>query len=277
MGPLVSTAWLASHPEVRVLDASFYMPAEGVDPRKLFEAGHIPGARFFDIEAIADPETALPHMVPGAARFARMVAELGVSDADFIVFYDQKGIFSAPRGWWMMRLFGHDRVAVLDGGLPKWREEGRAIEAGPACPALPGAFRADLRAGLLRGIGDMKANLMSQRELVVDARAAARFSGAAPEPRPGLPSGHIPGSRSLPASEVLGPDQTMLPAEMLRAKFAALGVDGARPVVTSCGTGVSATVLALAMAVAGLPEAAVYDGSWTEWAGRPETPKESGI
>jgi thiosulfate/3-mercaptopyruvate sulfurtransferase len=276
---LITTAWLADHlddPGVRILDASFYLPAEKIDPAAVFAQGHIPGARFFDIETIADLETDLPHMVPSAGRFARLMSSLGVSSTDFVVFYDQRGIFSAPRGWWMMRYFGHDAVAVLDGGLPKWQAEGRALEEGaPAAPAAPGVFRPQLRATRLRGIGDMIDNLATGAEQVLDARAAGRFEGSAPEPRPGLPSGHIPGARSLPASELLAPDKTMLPPAQLRARFEAAGIDGSRPVVTSCGTGVSAAALTLGLHVAGLPEGALYDGSWTEWASRPDTPKET--
>jgi thiosulfate/3-mercaptopyruvate sulfurtransferase len=239
----------------------------------VFAQGHIPGARFFDLELIADQETTLPHMVPTAGRFERRVAALGIHTGDPVVFYDQKGLFSAARGWWMMKLFGHDHVAVLDGGLPKWRAEGRPVETGTPSPAPPGHFQATLRASRLRGIGDMLANLKTGAELVLDARAAGRFTGASPEPRPGLPSGHIPGAASLPATDLLAPDQTLLPTDALRARFALAGVDASKPVVTSCGTGVTAAILTLGLAVAGLPEGALYDGSWTEWASRPDTPK----
>ncbi len=275
-GPLVSTAWLAENigaPGLRIMDASFYLPTEAKDAPELFLDAHIPGARFFDLELIADQETGLPHMVPTAGRFERLVSALGISDGDRVVFYDQKGLFSAARGWWLMRLFGHDRAAVLDGGLPKWRGEGRPVEAGEPPAPLPGAFHATLRSARLRGLGDMLDNVASKDELVLDARASGRFTGAAPEPRPGLPSGHMPNAASLPATELLGPDQVMLPPDALRARFAQAGVDGARPVVTSCGTGVTAAILTLGLAVAGLPEGGLYDGSWTEWASRPETPK----
>ncbi len=275
-GPLVGTDWLADNlgePGLRVMDASFYMPAEAANAKALFLDAHVPGARFFDLELIADQETSLPHMVPTAGRFERLVAELGISDGDRVVFYDQKGLFSAARGWWLMRLFGHDCAAVLDGGLPKWCREGRPVEAGDAATGETGSFHATLRSARLRGLGDMLDNVASGGELVLDARAAGRFTGAAPEPRPGLPSGHMPGAASLPATELLGPDQTMLPPDALRDRFAHAGVDGARPVVTSCGTGVTAAILTLGLAVAGLPEGALYDGSWTEWASRPETPK----
>jgi thiosulfate/3-mercaptopyruvate sulfurtransferase len=275
--PLVDTQWLAASagkPGLNVFDISFFLPTERRDPRAGFEAAHIPGALFFDIEAAGDQETDLPHMVPTAGRFARMVAALGVSNGDRVVFYDQKGMFSAARGWWLMRLFGHDSVAALDGGLPKWMAEGRPVQAGQAPEPAPGHVVPSLRAGMLRGLGDMRANLVTHEALVLDARPAGRFDGTVPEPRPGLPGGHIPGSVSLPASALLAPDQTFLPPDQLRARFAAAGADGARKIVTSCGTGVTAAILALGMTLAGLPEPALYDGSWTEWASHPDTPKE---
>ena len=279
MPPLVSTGWLAERlgaPEIVVLDASYFLPAEGRDARVEFAQARLPGARFFDIEAIADTETALPHMVPSAGRFARMVGALGVSDDSRVVFYDAKGLFSAARGWWLMRLFGHDAVAVLDGGLPKWRAEGRAIETGPARAAESGRFTPTLRAGLLRGVGDMLDNVAGGEALVLDARSAGRFAGSAPEPRAGMAGGHIPGARSVPYSELLAADGTMLSPAALRMRLAAAGADGSRPVVTSCGTGVTAAVVSLALVVAGLPPGALYDGSWTEWAQRADTPKELG-
>jgi thiosulfate/3-mercaptopyruvate sulfurtransferase len=275
---IVSTEWLAAHiadADLVVFDATKYLPNEPHDGKTEFLAAHIPGARFFDIDAIADSDTDLPHMVPTPGRFAKLVAALGVSNASMVVFYDQKGLASASRGWWMMGLFGHDRAAVLDGGLPKWRAEGRAVEAGEPPPAAPGSFRPDFRAERLRGIGDMLANIDSGAALVVDARASARFTAKVPEPRAGMRSGHIPGSANLPYGELLGPDQTLLPPDKLRARLAAAGIDGTRPVVTSCGSGVTATILTLAMVQAGLPPGAVYDGSWTEWGGRPDTPIET--
>jgi len=278
MPPLVSTEWLASRlgaPGLLVFDATYYLPTEAHDAKALFTEAHIPGARFFNLDDLADQETGLPHMAPTPGRFALKVSSLGVSDDSRIVFYDQKGLFSAARGWWMMRLFGHDRAAVLDGGLPKWRSEGRALDHGAPGPAAPGLFHATLRAARLRGLGDMLANQETRQELVLDARPAGRFDGTAPEPRPELPSGHMPGAISLPASSLLAPDQTMLPPTILREKFAAAGVDGARPIVTSCGTGVTAAILTLGLAVCGLAEGALYDGSWTEWASRADTPKET--
>ena len=274
--PLVSTAWLADNAaraDVVIFDTTKYLPNEGKDGLVEFRRGHIQGARFFDIDHIADAETDLPHMVPTPGRFAHLVAALGVGNGSFVVFYDQKGLASAARGWWMMGLFGHDRAAVLDGGLPKWVADGHALEVGDPRPqAAPAAFRADFRATRLRGIGDMLANVASQRELVLDARAGNRFRAEAPEPRAGMRSGHIPGSANLPYTELLAADQTLLPKDALRARLVAAGVDAHRPVVTSCGSGVTACIVTLALTVAGLPAGAVYDGSWTEWGGRPDTP-----
>ena len=276
MDALVSTEWLAAHlgeADLVVFDSTKYLPNEGRDGAAEFLRAHIPGAQFFDIDLVADQETTLPHMVPTAGRFERLLSAMGVSNASRVVFYDQKGIASSARGWWLMGLFGHDRAAVLDGGLPKWQREGRNVESGSPAPPPPGAFQASFRAERLRGIGDMMP--ADPGRVVLDARAAGRFHGTAPEPRPGLPNGHMPGSTSLPNTELLAPDGTLLPPERLRARFAAAGVDGTKPVVTSCGTGVTATILTLGMVRAGLPGGAVYDGSWTEWASRPDTIKET--
>ncbi|QYU66745.1 sulfurtransferase [Leptolyngbya sp. 15MV] len=202
-----------------------------------------------------------------------VVAKLGVTNASRVVAYDQKGIQSAPRLWWLLRLFGHEKAAVLDGGLPKWKAEGRAIEAGDPAPAPAGTFVPDFNTSRLAGIGDVKRALADGGALVLDARAAGRFAGTAPEPRPGLRSGHMPGAANLPFAELLNSDQTMKDADALRALFAARGANETRPLITSCGTGITACVLALGAVRAGLAEPAVYDGSWTEWASRPETPK----
>ena len=278
--PLLNTAGLAAelaNPNLRLFDISFYLPTENQDPRARFEAAHIPGAAFFDIEAAGDDETDLPHMVPTAGRFARLLSGLGVSNTDRVVFYDQKGMFSAARGWWLMRLFGHDNVAVLDGGLPKWQAEGRPVEAGLPEDPPPAKFIASFRADMLHGLGDMRRTIEAGSAAVLDARPAGRFHGIAPEPRPGLPGGHMPGAASLPASALLQPDQTFAPPETLRRLFAEAGADGTRPVVTTCGTGVTAAILALGMTLAGLPEGKLYDGSWTEWASHPDTPKEMSV
>jgi thiosulfate/3-mercaptopyruvate sulfurtransferase len=281
MDHLISTQWLAAELgalDLIVFDTTKYLPNEPFDAKAKFADAHIPGARYFDIDVVADPDTDLPHMIPTPGRFAAQMAALGVSNATRVVFYDQKGLYSAARGWWLMRLFGHGAAAVLDGGLPKWLAEGRPTEAGtPAAPPA-GRYTPDFRAELVRGIGDVK-RIVRQgggEALILDARARGRFNGTAPEPRPGLPSGHMPGAANLPFTDLFNADHTLKDAPALRALFAAAGVTAERPVVTSCGTGVTACVLALGLLRAGFPEAAVYDGSWTEWAGRPETPKAMG-
>ncbi|MCA3271897.1 MAG: sulfurtransferase [Roseomonas sp.] len=277
MHDLVSSEWLAEAlgaPDLMVFDATKYLPNEPFDGLTKYREAHIPGARFFDIDVVADPDTTLPHMAPTAGRFARLMGEMGISNATRVIFYDQKGLQSSARGWWLMKLFGHEKAAVLDGGLPKWLAEGRANESGDAKPATPTSYTPDFRADLLKGIGDVKHIIADGSALILDARAKGRFDGTAPEPRPGLPSGHMPGAKSVPFNELLNADFTMKDVAALRARFAAAGADGATPIVTSCGTGVTACILALGLKQAGLGDAAIYDGSWTEWAGRPETQKE---
>src|SRR4051812_33312816 len=257
MGPLVTTEWLAGElgtPGLVVFDATKYLPNEAKDGKTEYLRSHIPGARFFDIDLVADPDTHLPHMVPSPGRFAKLMGELGVSNTTRGVFYDQKGLASAARGWWLMSLFGHDQAAVLDGGLPKWQRENRPLGDGQAAAPAPGQFVPDFRARQLRGIGDILRDVASRDELVLDARAAGRFTGAVPEPRAGMRSGHIPGSASLPYTDLLTPDGTFRPAAELRARFEAAGVDGRKPVVTSCGSGVTACILTLGLRLAGLPE-----------------------
>jgi thiosulfate/3-mercaptopyruvate sulfurtransferase len=279
MQALVTTDWLAGElgkPDLVVFDATKYLPNEPKDGRAEFRAAHIPGARYFDIDEVADQDTDLPHMVPSPGRFAKLMDALGVGNTSRVVFYDQKGLASAARGWWLMGLFGHDEAAVLDGGLPKWLRESRATERGDPPPPSAVSFRPDYRAARLRGIGDVLGDVTTRAELVLDARAAGRFTGAVPEPRAGMRSGHIPGSASLPYTDLLHADGTFRSPEALRARFAASGADGARPPVTSCGSGVTACILTLGLRLAGLPEGAVYDGSWTEWGGRADTPVETG-
>ena len=279
MGPLVTTDWLAGmlgKPGLVVFDATKYLPNEPKDGIAEFLSAHIPGARYFDIDLVADQETDLPHMVPTPGRFARLMGAMGVSHDTLVVFDDQKGRASAARGWWLMGLFGHDNAAVLDGGLPKWVKENRATQAGAPPAPEPTSFRPNYRASRLRGVGDVIRNVETQAEIVIDARAAGRFTGATPEPRAGMRSGHMPGAANVPYTDLLNADGTFKPVADLKARFAAAGVDGSRAPVTSCGSGVTACILTMGLRLAGLPEGAVYDGSWTEWGGRSDTPVEAG-
>jgi len=272
---LVTTDWLARHlhaPDVRVVDASWYLPQENRDPRAEYDHAHIPGAVFFDIDEIADADSALPHMLPDPETFSSRVRGLGLGDGNRIIVYDGAGIRTAPRVWWMFRVFGHEDVAVLDGGLPKWRAEGRPLEDLPPAPRER-RFTARMNTMLVRTFDQVLRNVKERREQTVDARSAGRFDGTAPEPREGLRSGHIPGSLSLPYTEILDPEgHTMLPADKLRRAFEDAGVDLRRPVVTTCGSGVTAAVLALGLHLLGHHETALYDGSWTEWASREDAP-----
>ncbi|QJE72917.1 3-mercaptopyruvate sulfurtransferase [Aerophototrophica crusticola] len=278
--PLVTVEWLASRlgdPSVRVLDASWHLPTLKRDPRAEFLAGHIPGARFFDIDALSAPGTDLPHMLPSPAAFGEALGALGIGSGDTVVVYDSVGISSAPRAWWMFRAFGHLDVFVLDGGLPAWTAAGHPVETGEPSPAEPRSFRARLDPALVRDVADIRANLETGSEQVVDARAAGRFEGTAPEPRPGLRMGHIPGSLNLPFTDLLDPaTKTLLPADTLRDRFKAAGVDLSRPVTTSCGSGITACVLALALYRIGRSDVPVYDGSWAEWGAREDLPLATG-
>jgi thiosulfate/3-mercaptopyruvate sulfurtransferase len=277
MDSLVTTDWLAKHltdPDVRVVDGTWHMPQAGRDARAEFEAAHIPGAVFFDIDAIADRTTTLPHMLPSAEAFGAAVGALGIGNGQRVVVYDVRGVVSAARVWWTFRAFGHDAVAVLDGGLRTWRAEGRPVQSGSAAPAHR-AFTARLRPELVRDVEAMRANVVSRAAQVLDARSAGRFAGTEPEPRAGLRGGHIPGSLNLPYETLYRADGTLKAPDELRGAITAAGVDLGRPVVTSCGSGVTASVLALALYLVGRPDAAVYDGSWSEWGSRSDTPVET--
>jgi thiosulfate/3-mercaptopyruvate sulfurtransferase len=276
---LVSTEWLEARlggPGLRVVDGSWYLPGRGRDAAAEYAAGHIPGAVFFDLDASSDPASPLPHMLPDADHFARRMAELGLSDGDDLVVYDGSGVnLSAPRVWWTFRTFGHERAAVLDGGMPRWRREGRPVEAGVV--SLPaGRFTARLDRARLRDLAAVRANLGSGAEQVVDMRSAGRFAGAEPEPRAGLRGGHIPGSLNLPFNELVSADGTLLPLSELRHRITLAGVDPARALIATCGSGTSACALIHALHVLGYDQAALYDGAWTEWGGREDTPVATG-
>lgn len=266
--PLISAADLAAltDGDLRILDASWHL--DGTPARPIFEAGHIPGAAFFDLEEISDRSDPLPHMMPTAEQFAAQVGALGVSETDRIVVYDTFGLFTAARAWWMFRAMGCDRVQVLDGGLPAWIRLGGALETGPASPA-PAEFKADPRPEMIADVERVREALAAGKP-VLDARAAARFAGSAAEPRPGLRAGHMPGAVNLPFGELLTAEGLMLDAAELEAAFASRGLGPDDRPIASCGSGVTAAVPLLALALLGR-EGVLYDGSWAEWGGRDDT------
>jgi thiosulfate/3-mercaptopyruvate sulfurtransferase len=263
-------------PDLVIIDASWHMPAENRNAHEEYLAEHIPGAIFFDIDEIADTKSGLPHMLPPPEKFSSRMRSMGVGDGSRIVVYDSSGLFSAARVWWTFRVMGVDDVSVLNGGLPKWKLERRPLESGPPRSRTTRHFTARRNLDLVRDVSDIKALLKDKSAEIVDARAADRFAGEAPEPRPGLRSGHIPGSHNLPYAKLLNKDGTLKAAPEIERLFEEAGVDLSKPVVASCGSGITASVLALGLAEIGHRRAAVYDGSWSEWGADQNLPIETG-
>ena len=276
---IVETDWLAQHleaPDLIIFDASWHLPTSGRDAKAEYLAEHVPGALFFDIDDLSDEKSSLPHMLPSTIKFASRMKKIGVGDGMRIVVYDTYGLFSAARVWWTLRAMGHQDVAVLNGGLKKWKAEGRPLEDGPPLPRTPRHWTALQNNELVRDLYDMKSYVEKKNMQIVDARPAVRFEGTEPEPRAGLRLGHIPGSKNIPSASIVNADGTLKAKDELAKIFADAGIDPSDPVVATCGSGVTAAMLALALAVLGQTNAAVYDGAWAEWGQENGLPVEAG-
>ncbi len=276
---LVSTEWLEAHlsaPDVIIMDASWHLPPEGRDPKAEYLGEHIPGALFFDIDELSDTASDLPHMLPAPEKFASRMRKMGVGDGNRIVVYDTKGMFSAARAWWMFRVFGHDDVAILDGGFKKWKAESRPVDFDEPRPRQERHFSARFQTTMVGDKEDvLKASADGSRQ-IVDARSAPRFAGEEKEPRPGLRSGHIPGSLNVHYAGLLNSDGTVKQADEISRTFADAGVDPKQPITTSCGSGVTAAILALGLDMIGSRDVVLYDGSWTDWGSDDSLPIETG-
>lgn len=276
---IVSTTWLSDHlgsPDIAIVDASWHLPTANRDARREFLSAHIAGAQFFDIDELSDATSPLPHMLPSPEKFSSRMRKMGIGDGKRIVAYDTTGLFSTARAWWMFKVFGHDDVAVLDGGLKKWIAEGRAVEDGPAPKPQERHFTARFRGSMVRDMREVTAALRTGSAQIADARSGTRFRGEEVEPRPGVRAGHMPGARNVHYASLLNADGTLKPPEGIRQAFEAAGIDLSKPVITSCGSGVTAAILTLGLTLLGVRDQALYDGSWTEWGGAVDTPVATG-